>query len=178
MSDPISVGLLVLRLGLGIVFLAHGIKHARGREKTTGWFGWLGFRAPGFQWFASTATEIAVGALMILGLLTGLAAAGVIGVMFVAFWTVHRVAGFFITAFMKDGIDVEGYEYVAFLSAAALALAIAGPGEYSVDAAIMIGDETLAAALDGWVGLGLAALGLVVGAVLLMVFWRPRMTDG
>ena len=178
MSDPISVGLLVLRLGLGIVFLAHGVKHARGREKTTGWFGWLGFRAPGFQWFASTATEIAVGALMIVGLLTGFAAAGVIGVMFVAFWTVHRAAGFFITAFMKDGIDVEGYEYVAFLSAAALALAIAGPGEYSVDAAIVIGDETLAAALDGWVGLGLAALGLVVGALLLMVFWRPRVTDG
>lgn len=177
MSDPVSVGVIVLRLGIGVVFLAHGIKHALGREKTTGWFGWLGFRAPGFQWFASTATEIAVGTLMILGLLTGVAAAGVIGVMFVAFWTVHRTAGFFITAFMKDGIDVEGYEYVAFLSAAALALAIAGPGEYSLDAAITIGEETLASMLDGWVGLGLAALGLVVGAVQLLIFWRPAPTD-
>ena len=34
MEDPVSVGLLVLRLGLGVVFLAHGVKHLRGREKT------------------------------------------------------------------------------------------------------------------------------------------------
>jgi putative oxidoreductase len=177
MSDPVSAGLLILRLGLGIVFLAHGVKHALGREKTTGWFGWLGFKAPGFQWFASTATEIGVGALLIVGFLTGLASAGVIGVMFVAFWTVHRAAGFFITAFMKDDVDVEGYEYVLILGIAALALAIAGPGEYSIDAAITIDGATLAELLDGWVGAGLAALGVVVAAIQLAVFWRPKTAD-
>ena len=174
MSDPVSVGLLALRLGLGVVFLAHGIKHALGREKTTAWFGSIGFRAPGCQWFASTATEIGVGVLMIAGLLTGLGAAGVIGIMFVAFWTVHRAAGFFITAFMKEGIDVEGYEYVAFLSTAALAVAIAGPGEYALDSVIEIGDDTVASLLDGWIGLGLAALGVVVAAIQVLVFWRPE----
>ena len=173
MSDPVSIGLFILRIGLGGVFLAHGIKHAMGREKTTGWFRWLGFKAPGFQWFASTATEIGVGVLLIAGLGTSLAAAGVIGVMAVAFWTVHRSAGFFITAFMKDGVDVEGYEYVLFLGIAALAIAVAGPGEVSIDAAITIGDETLAAALDGWVGAVLALGGVGVAALQLITFWRP-----
>lgn len=173
MTDPVSVGLLVLRVGLGVVFLAHGIKHLQGREKTTRWFASLGFKAPGFQWLASTATEIGAGVLLIVGLLTGLAAAGVIGIMFVAFWTVHRKAGFFITAFMKEGIDVEGYEYVMMLSVAALALAIAGPGEYSIDAQITVGDSTIAALLDGWVGLGAALFGLAGGMALLAAFWRP-----
>ncbi len=173
MDDPVSVGLLVLRLGLGVVFLAHGVKHLRGREKTTGWFAWLGFKAPGFQWFASTATEIGVGVLLIAGFLTGVAAAGVVGVMAVAFWTVHRAAGFFITAFMKEGVDVEGYEYVAFLSATAVALAIAGPGVYSVDESITVTGSTVASLLDGWVGLALVGLGIAVAAAQLLGFWRP-----
>lgn len=173
MTDAMSAGLLIVRIALGVVFLAHGIKHALGREKTTAWFGWLGFRAPGFQWFASTATEIGAGALLIAGFLTGPAAAGVIGVMFVAYWSVHREAGFFITAFMKDDIDVEGYEYVAMLAAAALGLAVAGPGEFALDAQITVGGDTLATALDGWVGFGLALLGLAGGFALLGAFWRP-----
>ena len=178
MDDPIGVGLLVLRIALGVVFLAHGVKHLRGREKTTGWFGWLGFKAPGFQWFASTATEIGVGVLLIAGLLTGVAAAGVVGIMVVAFWTVHRTAGFFITAFMKEGIDVEGYEYVAFLAAAAAALAITGPGAYAVDASLTIDGVSLAALLDGWVGVGLILLGGVVAAMQLVIFWRPDSRSG
>ena len=103
---PVDVGLLALRLILGIVFLAHGIKHAQSREKTTKWFASIGFRYAPFQWFMSTATEIGVGVLMVAGLLTGFAAAGIIGIMFLAFWTVHRAAGFFITSFMKEGIEV------------------------------------------------------------------------
>jgi putative oxidoreductase len=177
MTDPISTGLLVLRIGLGIVFLAHGVKHLLGREKTTAWFRTLGFRAPGFQWLASTATEIGAGMLLIVGLGTGLAAAGVIGIMFVAFWTVHRVAGFFITAFMRDGIDVEGYEYVAMLSVAAVALAVAGPGDFSVDASVTIGESTIAELLDGWAGFGLVLMGLAGGLALLAVFWRPQSAD-
>ena len=178
MTDPISTGLLVLRVGLGIVFLAHGVKHLLGREKTTAWFRTLGFRAPGFQWFASTATEIGAGLLLVVGLGTGLAAAGVIGIMFVAFWTVHRAAGFFITAFMRDGIDVEGYEYVAMLSVAAVALAVAGPGDFSVDAALTVGESTIAEFLDGWAGMGLVLMGLAGGLALLAAFWRPEPADG
>lgn len=173
MPDTMSAALLVLRIGLGVVFLAHGVKHALGRKKTTAWFKWLGFKSPGFQWFASTATEISVGVLLLAGLLTGFASAGVIGIMFVAFWTVHRSAGFFITAFMKEGIDVEGYEYVLFLAIAAAALAVGGPGAWSVDAQVTIGDSSVADLLDGRVGAVLAAGGVLVAAVQLATFWRP-----
>ncbi|MGI9667498.1 MAG: DoxX family protein [Acidimicrobiia bacterium] len=173
MEDPVSSGLLVLRIGLGVVFLAHGVKHLMGREKTTNWFGWLGFKAPGFQWFASTATELGVGVLLIVGALTGFAAAGVVGVMAVAFWTVHRKAGFFITAFMQDDVDVEGYEYVAVLALAATAIAITGPGVYSIDDKVVIDGVSVASQLDGWVGLALAGVGAVLAGLLLAVFWRP-----
>ena len=171
--DTVNTALLLLRIGLGVVFLAHGVKHARGRAKTAEWFASIGFKSPQLQWFASTATEIAVGVLLVLGLLTGFASAGVIGIMAVAFWTVHRRAGFFITAFMKEGIDVEGYEYVAILALAALVLAVGGPGEWSLDWAITIDGVTLAELLDGRVGLLLAGGGVGASAAQLATFWRP-----
>ncbi len=174
MPDTINAALLVLRLGLGAVFLAHGVKHARGRTKTANWFGSIGFRSPDLQWLVSTATEIGVGILLIVGLLTGPAAAGVIGIMTVAYWTVHRSAGFFITAFMKDDVDVEGYEYVAILVVIAIALALAGPGEFSLDHAIDLSGVTLAEYFDGRAGLALALGGGALAALQLLVFWRPE----
>jgi putative oxidoreductase len=173
MPETINLALLIIRIGLGVVFLAHGVKHAMGREKTTRWFGSLGFKSPGFQWFASTATEIGVGVLLIAGLLTSVAAAALIAVMVVAFWTVHRSAGFFITSFMKPDVDVEGYEYVLTLAVMALALAVAGPGEWSIDWAISFDGVTLAEYLDGRVGLLLAAGGVAAAFGQLALFWRP-----
>ncbi|NND03486.1 MAG: DoxX family protein [Acidimicrobiia bacterium] len=158
-----DAAMLVLRLGLGIVFLAHGIKHVRGKEKTSNWFASIGFRYPVFNWFMSSATEIAVGVLLILGLGTSLGVAALVGVMFVAFWTVHRTVGFWVTA-RPD----EGYEYVFMLTVAALALAVAGPGEISLDHALGIADD-----LDGWVGAAFAAGGAVMAIGELAVFWRP-----
>lgn len=163
---PFDYGLLVLRVAIGLVLLAHGIKHARGRDKTTAWFAGIGFRQPGLQWFAVTATEIGVGVLLVAGALTSLAAAGTIAMMTVAFMSVHRYAGFWITA-RPD----EGWEYVVTIAAAALALAIAGPGSVSVD-----GQLDLADPLDGWVGLGIAALGVLAAFVQLAIFYRPGET--
>jgi len=168
-DDAFNLAMLILRMGLGIVFLAHGIKHARGREKTTNWFAWLGFKQAPLQWLLSTATEIGVGLLLIIGLLTGPAAAGAVGIMAVAFWTVHRPAGFFITAFMKKGIDVEGWEYVFTLAFTASALAIAGPGEWSLDNVLEIDH-----ALDAWWGVVFVAGSLVISALQLATFWRPN----
>lgn len=168
MTDAVDVGLLIIRVTLGAVFIAHGIKHALGRQKTTNWFEWLGFRQAGFQWLMMTLTEIGIGLLLIVGLLNSLAAAGVIATMFVAYWTVHRQAGFFITAFMKEGIDVEGWEYVLTLGMAGLALAVTGPGTISIDDGLGIADN-----LDGWVGLAIAVAGLLLAFGQLAMFWRP-----
>ncbi len=167
-DDAFNLAMLILRVGVGIVFLAHGIKHARGREKTTNWFAWLGFKQAPLQWLMSTATEIGAGLLLVLGLVTGLAAAAVVGVMAVAFWTVHRPAGFFITAFMKKGIEVEGWEYVFTLAFTAAAIAVAGPGEWSIDDKLVI-----AHTLDAWVGVILVVGGVVMSAMQLATFWRP-----
>lgn len=174
MSDPVNTALLILRLILGGVFLAHGIKHSLGREKTTAWFASLGFKAPGLQWATITLFEIGAGILAILGLLTGLAALAFVAMMFVAYWVNHRKAGFWITNFMKEGIDVEGYEYVLTLAVASAALAISGPGEFSLDWAIEIDGVELASLLDGWWGALLAGGGVVAGIGQLATFWRPN----
>ena len=163
MEDQINAAMLILRVALGGVMLAHGIKHARGRVKTSNWFGSIGFRQPQLQWFFSTATEIGVGVLLIAGALTSLAAAGLIGVMTVAFWTVHRFAGFWVTA-RPD----EGWEYVFILTVAAFALVILGPGEISVDGALDI-----TSTFNGWIGAALGVGGIAVAFVQMAIFWRP-----
>ena len=158
---------LALRLALGWVMLAHGIKHARGKDKTSRWFGSIGFKQPTMQWFASTATEIGVGVLLIAGFLTVAASAGVIGIMTVAFVSVHRKIGFWITA-RPD----EGWEYVMVLTVVAAAIAIGGTGRASVDSALGI-----AQSLNGWVGLGAVILGVAAAGVQLATFFRPSSVE-
>jgi putative oxidoreductase len=167
-DDAFNLAMLILRVGLGVVFLAHGIKHARGREKTTKWFAWLGFKQAPLQWLMSTATEIGAGLLLIIGLGTSLAAAGVVGIMAVAFWTVHKPAGFFITAFMKEDIDVEGWEYVFTLAFTATAVAIAGPGDWSLDYQLDLDHQ-----MDAWIGVIFVAGAVALSALQLATFWRP-----
>jgi putative oxidoreductase len=111
-------------------------------------------------WLAS-GTEIAAGVLLVLGLLTPLAAAGVVGVLVVAWITNHRGNGFFI---FRPG---EGWEYVMTLTVVALAIGAVGPGSWSLDDALGF-DE-----LAGADGLALtAALGIGGAAALLLGFWR------
>ncbi|MBU1495004.1 MAG: DoxX family protein [Actinomycetota bacterium] len=167
MPDTIDAALLILRVALGAVLLAHGLKHLRNREKTMRWTASMGFSNPGLQWFFMSFAEIGVGLSLILGLLTSVGAAGLISLMTVAFWTVHRHAGFWITARPE-----EGWEYVFVLAAGAGALALLGPGEWSLDHALGIAD-----ALDGGVGAIVAAAGVVAAAAQLAVFYRPA-NDG
>ena len=167
--DAVNLGLLLLRCWLGVVMLAHGIRHIFGGGKIAGtgkWFESLGMK-PGIvhAWLASV-TEVGAGACLILGLATPLGAAGVLGTMFVAFVTNHFKNGFFI--FYKG----EGYEYVATLMFAALAVSALGAGQWSIDHAA---DFTWA---YGDTGLAIGALGGIGGAVLLLAgFWRPPKKD-
>lgn len=166
--EAIDTAALGLRLAIGIVMLAHGVKHLRGREKTSRWFGAIGFKAPQLQWFFSTATEIGVGVLLIVGFGTSLAVMGTVAVMTVAFVSVHRKAGFWITA-RPD----EGYEYVLTLAVAATALAAIGAGSSSIDAAIELDGRSIAVLLDEWVGIGLALGGVLAGIGQATIFFRP-----
>ncbi|MDJ0924104.1 MAG: DoxX family protein [Acidimicrobiia bacterium] len=152
--------MLILRAGTGSVILAHGVNHARGRRRTTDWFASIGFKRPAMQWLASTASEISIGVLLILGLLTSPAAAGLVAVMLVAFWSVHRHNGFFI---FRPG---EGWEYVATLAMVGAALAIGGAGSMSID-------HVLGIEMTGVTGAGLVVAAVVAAAAQLTIFYRP-----
>ena len=164
MENGWNLALLLLRVMVGFTMFAHGYNHIWGGGKIAGtgrWFESLGLK-PGIlhAWLASL-TELVCGPLLILGFLTPLGAAGVVGVMTVAFLTNHRPNGFFI---FRPG---EGYEYVLNLAIAGLALGGLGAGEWSLDHAFKINWNPM-------LGLAIAAIGGIGGALLLLaVFWRP-----
>jgi putative oxidoreductase len=163
-ADAVDLGLLALRCVVGVVMLAHGINHVIGGGRIPGtarWFESLGMRPGRLHAWLASGTEIAAGVLLVLGLLTPLAAAGVVGVLVVAWITNHRGNGFFI---FRPG---EGGEYVMTLTVVALAIGAVGPGSWSLDDALGF-DE-----LAGADGLALtAALGIGGAAALLLGFWR------
>jgi putative oxidoreductase len=162
-----NMALLILRVTVGVVFLAHGVNHIYGGGKIAGtarWFESLGMK-PGIlhAWMASLV-EVAAGAALVLGLFTPIAAAGVVGVMLVAFITNHMKNGFFI---FRPG---EGYEYVMTLTLVAVAIGTIGPGQWSID-----GHISALQHLWGWPGFGIAVgAGGLGAAALLGAYWRPE----
>ena len=164
----VDLALLIFRCAIGGVFIAHGVNHIFGGGKIEGtgrWFESLGMK-PGIvhAWVASI-TEIGAGALLVLGLLTAFGAAGVVGVMLVAWITNHLKNGFFI---FRPG---EGWEYVMVLTVSGLLLAAVGPGGWSIDNAVGHDLTTL----WGWKGLVIAVVAGAGGtALLLLTSWRPE----
>jgi putative oxidoreductase len=159
-----SVGLLILRLVLGLTLAAHGYNKFFGGGRipgTAGWFESIGMKYGKFQAVTAATTEISAGLGLAAGLFTPIPAAGFVALMFVASWTVHRPNGFFIVK--------EGWEYCLVLATAAVAVATVGPGRYSLDWQIF-GDNWMA----GWKGL-LLSLGLGLGGAIgqLALFYRP-----
>jgi putative oxidoreductase len=160
--DHVDFALLVLRASLGLMLMAHGANKVKGGLDNAGkWFSSMGMRHGGLQARLAAATELGCGLLLVLGLLTPFAAAGVIGVMTVAGVVAHRNNGFFV---FRPG---QGWEYVAIIAVAAFAVGTIGPGEWSIDHAIGID-------IENWWGAVVAALlGLGSAAAILAVFWRP-----
>jgi len=151
-----KIGRLLLRLVVGGLFVGHGT------QKLFGWFGGQGLdaTAQGFDQLglrpgrrnaiAAGVAEAGGGALLAAGLETPLAASVLTATMLTAIRRVHAKKG----PWLSNG----GYEYNVVLIAAALALAEAGPGRPSLDAAR--GRERCG---SGW---ALAALGAgAVGAI-------------
>ncbi len=117
---------LILRLSLGILFLAHaGLKiFVFTPAGTAGFFSSLGL--PGWLAYVTIAWEL-IGALaLILGVLPRLAAIAMIPVLLGAIVTVHGPAGFFFTN--PNG----GWEFLAFWIVGLLALALIGDGAYAL----------------------------------------------
>ena len=169
-QDAVDIALLAFRCAIGAVMFAHGWNHLfRGGkvQGTAGWFESLGMR-PGIlhAWVASLA-ELAAGISLVLGLLTPLGAAAVVGTMTVALVTNHRGNGFFI---FRPG---EGWEYVMTLIACGVALGAVGPGQWSLDEALDL-FQTDGLPVPGGLGLAIVLAAGFGGAILLLAtFWRP-----
>lgn len=145
-----NLGLLVLRVIVGGLFIGHGA------QKLFGWFGGYGPEgtgsffeslglAPGrLMAIAAGLGEFAGGLLFALGLLTPLAAALLIAVMAVAVATVHWSKGLWATG--------GGYEYNLVLAAVMFAVSGIGAGRWSLDHAF-----ALHIAGAGWALAALAA---------------------
>jgi putative oxidoreductase len=130
-----NLGLLVLRVGLGVVLGAHGL------QKLFGWWGGQGLGAfknslsdAGFQHadilsYVSAGGEIAAGVLLVLGFITPVAAAGalafLINELLVSISGRPHTFAYFLP---------QGHEYQITLIVLAVAIILAGPGRYGLDA--------------------------------------------
>jgi putative oxidoreductase len=163
--NQVNLGLLLLRVSVGVTMLLHGYNHIYGGGKIEGtarWFESLGMKPGKLHAWLASLTELAAGAGLVVGLLTPLAAGAIIGVVVVAWITNHRNAGFFV--FRRP---TEGWEYLMNLTAALFAIACLGPGQWSLDHAVGFHPS-------GWKDFAIAVVIGLGGAVsLLAVFWRP-----
>ncbi|MEV4737250.1 MULTISPECIES: DoxX family protein [unclassified Microbacterium] len=128
-----SWGLLVLRIVVGAVFLAHGAQKIFEftLAGTIGSFAGMGVPLPEIAAPVVAFVELIGGGMLVLGLFTRLAGVLLAVDMLVALVLVHLPAGLWV----GDG----GYEFVAVLGAVALALAFTGAGRFSVDRGVLRG---------------------------------------
>jgi putative oxidoreductase len=125
-----AAGLLMLRVVVGVALVGHGT------QKLFGWFGGLGPRRTGAFFermgyrpghvFAVIAglSEAGAGVLLVLGFLTPLADAAVVGVMLNAAWALRERG-----PWAANG----GWEYPVVLATVGATLALTGPGTASAD---------------------------------------------
>jgi len=125
-----SWGLTILRLVVGIVFLAHGAQKVfvLGHGGVTGMLASIRIPLPSVMAVVLMAVEFLGGAALVLGLLTRWAAALIGFDMIIAILAVHLKGGFF---------SPKGVEFPLTLLAACIALVMVGPGAASVDGALV-----------------------------------------
>lgn len=161
----LSLGLLILRLVVGLTLAAHGA------QKVFGWWGGPGLAAwtqavtrlrirPAVPWaWIAALSELGGGLLLALGLLSPLGSLAIAGTMLVAVATVHWANGFW------NG--KRGYEFNLALLASVTAIALAGPGAYSLDQAVGI-------RLPEPLTLVVGTIAMVAGVVLMLASRSPK----
>jgi putative oxidoreductase len=131
------LGLLVLRVGLGVVLAAHGL------QKLLGWWGGqgvtgfknslsdVGYQHADILAYVSAGGEVVAGVLLVLGLFTPVAAAGALAFLINGLLATisARPHSHSFAYFLPDG-----YEYQITLIVMAVAVILCGPGRYGLDA--------------------------------------------
>ncbi|MES2523975.1 MAG: DoxX family protein [Gemmatimonadota bacterium] len=125
----LDLGLLVMRLAAGLVFMMHGGQKlfVYGFQGVTGAFSGMGVPFADIVGPGVALLEFVGGLALIAGLATRLVGLGLALVMLGALFTVHLAAGFFLP---------NGYEFVFTLFAISAGLMFTGAGALSVDALI------------------------------------------
>ncbi|MFC5651929.1 DoxX family protein [Paenibacillus solisilvae] len=127
----VGLGLLLIRLVIGLSFMAHGAQKLFGFDggglKVIGaHFEKLGIRPGVTMALLAGLSELIGGAMFALGLLTPLAGVVIAGTMVVGILKVHGPNGYWITK--------GGYEYCLAILVVAIAVALTGAGQFSLDA--------------------------------------------
>jgi len=128
----IDLAIFVLRICLGVVFMAHGLQAVLGMFGGPGINGFsdmlasLGFKPALFWAYLGAYVELIGGLFIILGIFTRGAALFILIFMVVAAFKVHLAKGFFIQA--------GGFEYNFVIICICIALMLSGPGKFSIHA--------------------------------------------
>src|SRR3989442_11956905 len=131
-----ATGLLILRVVIGLIVAAHGAQKLFGWWGGPGMNGWIGAMnrmriRPAAPWaWMSMLAEVFGGLGLAVGLLTPLPSLAIAGSMLVAIALIHWPRGFWTTK--------GGYEYNLSILAAIAAIALIGPGAYSLDSALRV----------------------------------------
>jgi putative oxidoreductase len=164
-----DAGLLILRLAVGLLIAGHGVQKVSFRLGGNGLAGGTeefrhdGFRGGRLTALVAGASQIGSGLFLAAGLLTPLAAMAAMGVMTVA-GTVKRPKGLWV--------QNDGYEYPLVLVVVSAALALTGPGRWSVDHALAV------TPWPAWITLPAIVLGPVSALLTRTVLHRPTATRG
>jgi putative oxidoreductase len=162
-ASPVDLGLLVLRVGVGVTFSLHGMQKlfgwfgGSGRQGTAEWFASLGFGDGRSATWLAGASEMLGGLGLAIGFLTPLSAAAVAGTMTTAAFVNGQEHGFW-------SVD-KGWELNGYLIVVATGLAVAGPGALSIDRALGLDALPVVGVLlaPGLVGVLLVTVGVLGG---------------
>jgi putative oxidoreductase len=169
-----ALGILILRLVVGLTVAAHGA------QKLFGWWGGPGMTtwtqgvnklrirpAQPWAWIAALS-EFGGGLLLALGLLSPLGSLAIAGAMLVAIATVHLARGFWAAK--------GGYEFNLSLITGGAAIALTGPGAYSLDSALGIHLPEPATLIVGTIALIASVTGMLVTRSPKVAETKPQVT--
>jgi putative oxidoreductase len=136
---------VAIRLGLAVIFIAHG------GQKLFGIWGGPGLQTtieafersiavPSYLTLIVVGTEFFGGLTVLVGFLTRIAAAGLAADMVAAIIKVHLMNGFFLNWSITPGKG-HGYEFNLALLAMSIALLLSGPGKFALDRMLGIEQE-------------------------------------
>mgnify|MGYP000332822590 CR=1 FL=1 len=157
--DKIDAAMAFLRVSMGASIAYHGINKAKSIAGTTSWFSSIGMKWAKQQAVIAATTEVLAGVGLIVGFATTLMCTAIIALMTVAIVTVHARVGYFI--FLPNG----GWEYCASIIAVATAVAVTGPGSFSIDSAWNINQS---------LGVFALPIGVACAVCHLTLCWRPQ----